>query len=111
MVDPVMPVRDVVLVNSRQSDPAAPPYRHDEDYRSLQQGPDQPVLPRPVVERGVPAVDHPGGEGRGEGAAHGDGEPAHYDLVNLLLAGQPFVGLTLPVVGGVLLADVVLELR
>ena len=38
-----------------------------------------------VVEGGVAAVHDPGGEGGGQGGAQGDGEPAHEDLVNLLL--------------------------
>ena len=63
-----------------------------------------------VVEGGVAAVDDPGGEGGGEGGAEGDGEPAHEDLVHLLLGGEPLVWLTLPLLGAVTLVDIVGEL-
>ena len=90
MVDSVMPVCDVVCQAKHQG--------------NLQRSPQEPVLAftsskiiyavktfynlhltEVVVEGGVAAVHDPGGEGGGQGGAQGDGEPAHEDLVNLLL--------------------------
>ena len=69
------------------------------------------IITEVVVEGGLAPIDDPGGEGGGEGRAQGDGEPAHQDLVNLLLGGQPLVGLTLPLLGALPLADIVGELQ
>ena len=88
MVDSVMPLCDVVCQAKHQG--------------NLQRSPQEPVLAftssemnyedlhtlhltEVVVKGGVTAVDDPGCEGGGQGGAQGDGEPAHEDLVNLLL--------------------------